>query len=101
MNTEPWHENSTVSSPVKDFGARNTVAMTSSMAESPSMTVPKCAVCVAAAERLFPEGEMNTLPAICKASGPLIRMTDIAPIPAGVERAAMVSSFMFFIVLNI
>ncbi len=55
MNSEPWQEISTVSSPVNDFGARKSVATHSSIwRPSESAMVPKWAVWVCASFRPFP-----------------------------------------------
>ena len=46
---------------------------------------------------MFPLRQVMTLSAMVKASGPLTRITEIAPVPGTVAGAHIVSSFLMYI----
>ena len=78
-----------MSSPVKERGARNTVATPSSSSDSSeSSIVPKCAVCDGTVSSDLPR---HRLFAIFIASGPEMRTTAMPPQPGGVDIAQIVS----------
>ena len=93
MSGEPCMPNSTMSSPVNVRGARNMVATAWSMGRVSGVLpcgimYPRCAVWEGHEERGFP---FQCRSAMRRASGPLRRISIIAPWPGGVATAAIVS----------
>ena len=71
--------------------------MTSSIiSPDPSQMVPNFMV-YPFADDMLERRQLTTLSAMVRASGPLILMTEIAPVPGTVAGAKIVSSFLMYI----
>jgi hypothetical protein len=83
----PWPENSTVSSPVNEFGARKMVMRPSSMVKPDESRILQRRERRGMDEAAMP---LDAVSAMLMASGPEMRMTEMAPVPVGEAIAAIV-----------
>ena len=96
IHNEPWHEISTTSSPVNEFGARNNVS-TASSRSSPCESImwPRWAVWLAISLNDLPCHRCCTM---SRASSPLTLITAIPPMPWGVDTAQIVSMYSLVVI---
>ena len=94
--TVPWQDISTLSSPVNEWGAWNTVISTSSSSSPLFMIRPKCTVLAGTLVSFLSVGDVNTWSVIVIHPLPDKRIMASAPIPGGVEIAQIISLLINF-----